>query len=173
MRIAQPGHKGTVTAVAAVLLVASLSACSSSSSKGSGASSTGAPTSSASSSTASSSSATSGAGSTSPGSSGSGTTVDAKSAQSVAAFGGMAGLIAAAKKEGKLNLIAIPPTWAGYGPMVTAFSKKYGIKINSENPNGASADELAAIKATKGQPSAPDAVDVGNSFALSGAQDGL
>ncbi len=183
MRVAQLGRKGTVTAVSAALVIAGLSACGGSSSKNSGASSTGAPTSSSasveasstdSSSTASTSTeATSSSAATSPSATTGGGADVAKSAQSVAAFGGMSGLIAAAKKEGTLNLIAIPPTWAGYGPMVTAFAKKYGIKINSENPNGASADEIAAIKATKGQPSAPDVVDVGNSFALSGAQDGL
>ena len=67
----------------------------------------------------------------------------------------------------------MPPGWAGYGPMVTAFSQKYGIKINSENPDGSSGDEIAAVKSTKGQSTAPDVVDVGNSYALQGAQDGL
>ncbi len=100
------------------------------------------------------------------------TTANAASAQSATDMGGMDALIAAAKAEGTLNLIAIPPTWAGYGPMVTAFSKKYGIKINSENPDGASADEISAIKSTKGQASAPDVVDVGNAFAVSGALEG-
>jgi putative spermidine/putrescine transport system substrate-binding protein len=97
----------------------------------------------------------------------------AKTAQSVADMGGMAALVAAAKKEGTLNLIAVPRTWAGYGAIIDGFTAKYGIKINSENPDGSSGDEINAVKSTKGQPSAPDVVDVGNSYALQGAQDGL
>jgi putative spermidine/putrescine transport system substrate-binding protein len=85
----------------------------------------------------------------------------------------MEALVAAAQKEGTLNVIALPPTWANYAEIISTFKKKYGIKVNSENPDGASADEINALKSTKGQSSAPDVVDVGNSFALSGAQDGL
>ena len=80
------------------------------------------------------------------------------SAQSAAAGGGMDALVAAAKKEGTLNLIAVPRTWAGYGAIIDAFTAKYGIKINSENPDGSSGDEINAVKSTKGQPSAPDVV---------------
>jgi putative spermidine/putrescine transport system substrate-binding protein len=100
-------------------------------------------------------------------------TTDAAKAQSAADLGGMDALIAAAKKEGTLNIIAVPRTWAGYGAMIDTFSAKYGIKINSENPDGSSGDEINAVKSTKGQDSAPDVVDVGNSYAVSGAQDGL
>jgi putative spermidine/putrescine transport system substrate-binding protein len=85
----------------------------------------------------------------------------------------MDALVAAAQKEGTLNLIAVPRTWAGYGAIIDAFAAKYKIKITSENPDGSSGDEINAVKSTKGQPSAPDVVDVGNSYALSGAQDGL
>jgi putative spermidine/putrescine transport system substrate-binding protein len=98
---------------------------------------------------------------------------NAATAQSAAAFGGMDALVAAAKKEGTLNLIAVPRTWAGYGAIIDAFTAKYGIKINSENPDGSSGDEITAVKSTKGQTSAPDVVDIGNSYALSGAQDNL
>ena len=93
-------------------------------------------------------------------------------AQSAAAGGGMDTLVAAAKQEGTLNLIAVPRTWAGYGAIIDAFTAKYGIKINSENPDGSSGDEINAVKSTKGQSSAPDVVDIGNSYALSGAQEG-
>jgi len=87
-------------------------------------------------------------------------------------MGGMDALVTAAKQEGTLNLIAVPRTWAGYGAIIDAFTAKYGIKINSENPDGSSGDEINAIKSTKGQESAPDVVDIGNSYALSGAQEG-
>src|ERR1700712_343621 len=100
-------------------------------------------------------------------------TKSAAQAQSAADMGGMTALVAAAKKEGKLNIIAVPRTWAGYGAIIDGFAAKYGIKITSENPDGASGDEINAIKTTKGQTTAPDVVDVGNSYALTGAQDGL
>ena len=119
--------------------------------------------------------AVTGCGSSGGGSSSSGgsTAKNAATAQSAAAMGGMDALVAAAKKEGTLNLIAVPRTWAGYGAIIDAFTAKYGIKINSENPDGSSGDEINAVKSTKGQPSAPDVVDVGNSYALQGATEGL
>jgi putative spermidine/putrescine transport system substrate-binding protein len=98
---------------------------------------------------------------------------DAKTATSAAAFGGMDALVTAAKKEGTLNTIALPPTWANYGELISGFTAKYGIKINNANPDGSSGDEITAIKSLKGQTRAPDVVDVGQSFALSGAADNL
>jgi putative spermidine/putrescine transport system substrate-binding protein len=100
-------------------------------------------------------------------------TTDWSTAQSADAGGGMDALVAAAKKEGTLNVIALPPDWANYASIISTFKQKYGIKVVSENPNGASGDEINAIKSTKGQSSAPDVIDVGNSYALSGAQGGL
>ena len=94
----------------------------------------------------------------------------AKSAKDV---GGLAGLIKLAKAEGELNVIALPPDWANYGEMISTFSKKYGIKVNSANPDASSADELAAVKALKGQKRQPDVVDVGVAFAAQGADEGL
>jgi putative spermidine/putrescine transport system substrate-binding protein len=98
---------------------------------------------------------------------------DAKSATSAADMGGMDALVTAAKKEGTLNTIALPPTWANYGELIAGFTAKYGIKINNVNPDGSSGDEITAIKSLKGQNRAPDVVDVGQSFALSGAAEGL
>jgi len=85
----------------------------------------------------------------------------------------MSALVAAAKKEGKLNVIALPNNWANYGAIISGFTKKYGIKINSENPQGSSAQEITALKVDKGRTSAPDVIDVGTSFAISGQQQGL
>jgi putative spermidine/putrescine transport system substrate-binding protein len=93
-------------------------------------------------------------------------------ATSAAAGGGMSALVAAAEKEGHLNVITLPSNWANYGAIMADFSKKYGIKINDENPEGSSQDELNAIKQLKGQSTAPDVVDVGGSFAVTGLQDG-
>jgi putative spermidine/putrescine transport system substrate-binding protein len=78
----------------------------------------------------------------------------------------MKALVAAAKKEGKLNVIALPPNWANYGALIKAFHKKYGITVNSENPNGSSAQEIAALTADKGRSNAPDVIDVGTSYAV-------
>ncbi len=77
-------------------------------------------------------------------------------------------LISAAKEEGMLNTIALPPDWANYGEIMETYTKKYGIKINNANPNGASAEEHEAVKALKGQQRAPDVLDVGASFAGQG-----
>lgn len=85
----------------------------------------------------------------------------------------MDALVAAAKKEGVLNAIALPRDWANYGAVIDGFTKKYGIKVNDENPDGASQDEINAITSRKGQGRAPDVVDLGQSFALSAAQQGL
>jgi len=82
-------------------------------------------------------------------------------------------LVAEAKKEGKLNTIALPPDWANYGEMMSTFSKKYGIPIDNQNPNGSSAEENQAIRSLKGDARAPDGVDVGVSFAVAGAAEGL
>jgi len=85
---------------------------------------------------------------------------------SASAGGGMTALIAAAKAEGSLNVIALPPTWANYGTLMAEFKAKYGITVNDANPNGSSGDEINAIEHDKGLATAPDVVDVGNSHAL-------
>ncbi len=94
-------------------------------------------------------------------------------AETVAQCGGMKALVAAAKKEGQLNVIALPPDWANYGSLMKGFEQKYGIKINDANPDGSSGEELAAIKSERGSSKEPDAVDIGPSFALQGQKEGL
>jgi len=94
-------------------------------------------------------------------------------AKSAAAGGGKKALIKAAKKEGTLNVIALPTNWANYGAELSTFHKKYGIKIVSENPSGSSAQEIQAIKTSRGRSSAPDVVDVGGPFASAGASQHL
>ena len=75
-------------------------------------------------------------------------------------------LIAAAKAEGQLTVIALPHNWCGYGAVVEGFKAKYGLKVNELNPDAGSGDEIEAIKANKGNtgPQAPDTIDVGLSF---------
>src|SRR5690348_3117639 len=70
----------------------------------------------------------------------------AKTAASASACGGMDALIAAAKAEGKLNVIALPRDWANYGALLDGFKAKYGINITSDNPDGSSQDEVNAVK---------------------------
>ena len=73
----------------------------------------------------------------------------------------MNALIAAAKKEGTLNVIALPPTWANYGTIISTFEKTYGIKINSALPDGTSQHEVNAVKPENGTATAPDVLDIG------------
>ncbi|MFD5815414.1 ABC transporter substrate-binding protein [Streptomyces sp. NPDC059618] len=104
------------------------------------------------------------------------TTADGKSAAtatSAADFGGLDALVKAAKKEGTLHAIALPRDWANYGALIDGFTKKYGIKIQVESPDGSSQDEINAVTSRKGQDRAPDVLDLGSSFALSAAQQGL
>jgi putative spermidine/putrescine transport system substrate-binding protein len=101
------------------------------------------------------------------------TSTNAATAGSAKDFGGLDALIAAAKKEGTLNAIALPRDWANYGALIDGFTAKYGIKIEDENPGGSSQDEINAVSSRKGQDRAPDVLDLGSSFAVSAAQQGL
>ena len=98
------------------------------------------------------------------GAAGSGT--DAAQATSAEDFGGMEALVEAAKAEGELNVIALPPDWANYGAIIAAFSEKYGIKVNSAQPDASSQDEINAANQQKGRSTAPDVFDLGQSVAL-------
>lgn len=84
-------------------------------------------------------------------------------------------LVAAAKKEGELTVIALPHDWCGYGDVIAGFKAKYGLKINELNPDAGSGDEVEAVKANKDNkgPQAPDVVDVGLSFGPQMKKDGL
>jgi len=99
-------------------------------------------------------------------SSGSSSSTDWTAKTTAASGGGMNALVAAAKKEGTLNVIALPPTWANYGNILKAFTAKYGIKINSALPDGSSQQEVNAVKTEHGTAKAPDVLDVGMSVAL-------
>ena len=93
----------------------------------------------------------------------------------VASAAGMDDLVAAAKKEGELTVIALPHDWCGYGDVIAGFKAKYGIKVNELNPDAGSGDEVEAVKANKDNkgPQAPDVVDVGLSFGPQMKKDGL
>jgi len=141
-----------VAVVAAALLGVSAACGSSATTSGS----SGAP------STTGSPSASQMMGSTSAGSN----PADPASATSAAAFGGLDGLVAAAQKEGALNVIALPPDWANYGEIIAAFQEKYpGIVIDSQQPDASSAQEITAAQTNKGTDKAPDVFDLGPSVA--------
>src|SRR6202030_1644026 len=84
-------------------------------------------------------------------------------------------LVADAKSEGQLSVIALPRDWCGYGGVIDGFKAKYGLKVNELNPDAGSGDEVEAIKANKGNkgPQAPDVIDVGLSFGPTAKAEGL
>jgi putative spermidine/putrescine transport system substrate-binding protein len=90
----------------------------------------------------------------------------AGTAKSASELGGMDELVEAAKKEGKLNVIALPPDWANYGKIIEAFKAKYGIEVKSDQPDANSQDEINAAKQLKGTDRAPDVFDLGLNVAL-------
>ena len=100
------------------------------------------------------------------GSGGGGGGDDPASATSADDAGGMKALVAAAEKEGELNVIALPPDWANYANIIKGFGEKYDIKVNSQQPDAGSQDEIDAAKHTKGTDRAPDVFDLGQAVAL-------
>jgi putative spermidine/putrescine transport system substrate-binding protein len=92
--------------------------------------------------------------------------VQASKATSAKDLGGIDALAAAAKKEGTLNVIALPPDWANYGAVIKAFESKYGLTVSSAQPDAASQDEINAAKQLKGPSKAPDVFDLGQAVAL-------
>jgi putative spermidine/putrescine transport system substrate-binding protein len=90
----------------------------------------------------------------------------AKTATNAAGAGGMEALVAAAKAEGKLNVIALPPEWANYKGVIAAFKTKYGLAIDEQQPDANSQQEIDAANNNKGTDKAPDVFDLGVSVAL-------
>jgi putative spermidine/putrescine transport system substrate-binding protein len=81
-------------------------------------------------------------------------------ATSAASGGGMSALIAAAGKEGTLNLIGVPSGFANYGAIIKTFTSRYGIKVHSIAPADRSPQEIAQIKRYAGTAAAADVLDV-------------
>ena len=81
-------------------------------------------------------------------------------AKNITEAGGMDKLVAAAKKEGRINLITLPRDWANYGPMMDAYEKAFGVRITVDNPDGSSQYEIDTMKnAPKSKQ--PDSIDIG------------
>lgn len=104
------------------------------------------------------------------------TSVLAMLAGGVASAQTMDELVAAAKAEGNLTVIALPHSWCGYGDVIAGFKAKYPeIAVNELNPDAGSADELEAVRANKDNkgPQAPDVLDIGLSFGPQAKDEGL
>ncbi|HVU09741.1 MAG TPA: ABC transporter substrate-binding protein [Phototrophicaceae bacterium] len=94
------------------------------------------------------------------------------------AAGGMDALVAAANKEGGLSVIALPDDWADYKDMKDNFKAKYpdiAAGFQDLNPDGSSAQEVAAIQANAGNsgPQNPDVIDVGFAWGAQAKAAGL
>lgn len=90
----------------------------------------------------------------------------AATATTAAALGGMDKLVEAAKAEGALNVIAVPPEWANYKGVLDAFKAKYGLNVTDQKPDANSQQEIDAAKANAGTDKAPDVFDLSASVAL-------
>ena len=88
--------------------------------------------------------------------------VAAKDAKSAADMGGVDAVCAAGKTEGQVNLIATPKNWANYGQMFTDFTAKYGIKVQSDQPDADSQGEINAATQLAGTGRQPDIFDLGS-----------
>jgi putative spermidine/putrescine transport system substrate-binding protein len=93
--------------------------------------------------------------------------VDAATATSLADFGTLEDLEAAAIAEGQLNVIALPRDWANYGEILDLFAERYPeITINEQSPDISSAEEIQAAETNEGLDTAPDVFDLGLTVAL-------
>ena len=93
--------------------------------------------------------------------------VDAASATSIADFGTLEDLEAAAIAEGRLNVIALPRDWANYGEILDLFAERYPeITIDEQSPDISSAEEIQAAETNAGLDTAPDVFDLGLTVAL-------
>jgi putative spermidine/putrescine transport system substrate-binding protein len=94
------------------------------------------------------------------------TSSKAAAATSASDLGGMEALVAEARKEKRLNVIALPPDWANYGEVISAFRRKYGITVDSLQPEATSQDEINAAKQLRGTERSPDVFELGPHVAL-------
>jgi putative spermidine/putrescine transport system substrate-binding protein len=70
-------------------------------------------------------------------------------------FATMERLAEAAKREGELNVIALPHDWVNYGELIDTFADKYGLKINELEPGASSRRQIDAATQLK-----PDVFDL-------------
>ena len=154
-------------ALAALVLAATVvSACGSSSKTGTGAS--GATT------TASASAKTTAAAAATTAAAAATTAAAAGTTAAPAKSGALDALSAACAKEGQVNLIALPDTWANYKGILQSFRDKYaGVKNPVASPDASSQEELDAVTNLKGQATMPDSIDVSPAKAQAATDAGL
>lgn len=87
----------------------------------------------------------------------------------------MDGLVAAARNEGQLTVMALPRDWCGYGAIIDGFKTKFGLTVNELYPDAPSSYQLDAIEANRESagPETPDVIDVGLSYGPLAKKDGL
>ncbi len=78
----------------------------------------------------------------------------------------MSALVSAARKEGTLNVIGVPASWANYRSIMKTFSSRYGIRIVSIAPGDRSPQEITQIRQASGTASAADVLDIEMSVAV-------
>jgi putative spermidine/putrescine transport system substrate-binding protein len=91
---------------------------------------------------------------------------DPKTATSADQVGGVDAMCTAGKAEGTVNIIATPPDWANYGQMITDFKAKYGINVQSDQPDADSQTEITTAQQLAGTGRQPDIFDLGTVVAL-------
>ena len=82
-------------------------------------------------------------------------------------------LVAAAKAEGAVNLIAVPREWAGSGEIIDLFEKTYGIAVTSSLPQLDSFGELTILRTWAGDPRFPDVVEMSPAAMSAAVGEGL
>jgi putative spermidine/putrescine transport system substrate-binding protein len=155
-------NRRSVAALVAVAVVG-ISACGSSSTSGAGASSAATTAAKPAATTAAPVAATTAA-----------AAATTTAAAAPATGGAPAALVDACKKEGQVNLIALPDTWANYKGILQSFRDKYaGVKNPVANPEASSQEELDAVANLKGQAAMPDSIDVSPAKAQAASDAGL
>ena len=92
---------------------------------------------------------------------------DAATATSAADVGGMDALVKAAKKEGTLNVIALPPDWANYGNDHQDASRTSTASRSTPTSRTRPARTRSTPRTSSRAPDrAPDVFDLGQSVAL-------
>lgn len=83
-------------------------------------------------------------------------------------------LLGAARRDGKLNLIAISDDPdSAYHVLLEEFRRASHLELNLTVPPAGSAMEVSSARQLKGKPDQPDVIDVGTSFAADAAAEGL
>ncbi len=83
--------------------------------------------------------------------------------------GPTASLIAAAEKEGTLNVIGLPAGQADWAAIINDFARTYGIKVRQEYPGATSQQDISQAKLENGTARAPDVFSLDMNVALANA----